>query len=101
MAKIRSVSPTCGLCGRVKEGDDLISLNGKKITDCFDMMYHFDGLFTSPWGRPVSKRVRLTVERDGELLNIKGKSDKGELGLEFDTFLMDEPRSCKNKSRKS
>ncbi len=97
MAKIRSVSPTCGLYGRVKEGDKLISLNGKKITDCFDMMYHFDGLFLSPWGRPVSKRVKLTVERDGELLSIKGKSDKGELGLEFDTFLMDEPRSCKNK----
>ena len=97
MAKISFVRKDCGFHGLVKKGDELISVNGIEITDRFDMMYYLDGLFLSPSGRPVAKTVTVTVKRGDELLTFKKKSAKGDLGLEFDTFLMDEPRCCKNK----
>lgn len=69
-------------------GDELISINGKKIKDVFD--YHY-----------LIKEETLTVlikKPDGEEweLDIEKGYDE-DLGIEFEEGLMDEYRSCKNK----
>lgn len=72
----------------IKAGDMLISINGNEIMDVLDYRFY-------------QKEERLTVE----YLNAKGKIKKAkikkneddELGLEFETYLMDKKQTCKNK----
>ena len=71
----------------VKRGDYLVRINGKDINDVLDYRYYI----TEP-------RVRLLIHRGPELLEIPIKKPRyNDIGLEFDTFLMDEKRSCRNK----
>ncbi len=71
----------------VKRGDYLIRINGKDINDVLDYRYYI----TEP-------RVKLLLHRGPELINVAIKKPRyDDIGLIFDTFLMDEKRSCKNK----
>lgn len=71
----------------VKEGDILISLNGHEISDVLDYMYY-----------AAEINVSTTVERSGRRLTFHiEKSEYDDLGLEFETFLMDKKQSCTNK----
>ena len=71
----------------VKRGDYLVRINGKDINDVLDYRYYI----TEP-------RVRLLIHRGPELLEIPIKKPRyNDIGLEFDTFLMDKKRSCRNK----
>ena len=71
----------------VKENDILISLNGHEIRDVLDYMYH-----------AAEINVSTTVDRSGRRLTFHiEKSEYDDLGLEFETFLMDKKQSCTNK----
>lgn len=72
----------------IKAGDTLISLNGEEIVDVLDYRFYQN-----------DRKVKI------EFLNAKGrlkaktvkKNAEDELGLTFETYLMDKQRSCKNK----
>ncbi|MGN0599861.1 MAG: DUF512 domain-containing protein [Oscillospiraceae bacterium] len=71
----------------IKENDILISLNGHNIRDVLDYMYY-----------AAEINVSATVERSGRRLTFHiEKSEYDDLGLEFETFLMDKKQSCTNK----
>ena len=70
----------------IKAGDELISVNGHGIEDVLDYMFYI-----------AVDKVSLTVRRDGrQLRRVIEKSEYDDIGLEFDTFLMDKKRSCSN-----
>ncbi len=68
-------------------GDILISINGHDIRDVLD--YQF---------RLCEKKVTLKLHRGPELFDVTIKKDEySDIGLCFETYLMDKKRSCKNK----
>ncbi len=88
MVKIKSVtkgSPAyeCGIA----EGDILVSLNGHNIKDVLDYMYY-----------AADVNIEIDILRNGEEMRFTAHKDEyDDLGLEFDTFLMDSKRRCSNK----
>ncbi|MBE6686375.1 MAG: DUF512 domain-containing protein [Ruminococcaceae bacterium] len=67
--------------------DYLIKINGEDINDVLDYRFHI-----------ANKKIILTVHRGEELFDIKiRKPEYEDIGLEFESFLMDEKRSCRNK----
>lgn len=71
----------------IKSGDILVSINGHKISDVLDYMYYSS-----------ENTVTLLLKRDEKHLMLKiRKSEYDDLGLEFNTFLMDKKQSCCNK----
>ena len=86
--RITAVEADSPLCGRVHAGDTLLTVNGQPIEDVLDYKFHsYDArltlLLASPGGQ--TRRVRLH-KREGE-----------DLGLQFQSYLMDEPRACRNR----
>jgi putative radical SAM enzyme (TIGR03279 family) len=70
----------------LKVGDRLLAVNGKPTRDTID--YHFE---------TVEPRARLTIERDGQRLEIRLKNSAGEpLGLEFSSPTFDGITVCNN-----
>ena len=68
-------------------GDSLVSINGHVIRDVLD--YKFYGYDSS---------VTLVLERDGQQMTVAVEKEEGEdLGLEFETYLIDRQKSCANK----
>lgn len=71
----------------LKPGDKLLSMNGHPIRDVIDYMYY-----------EASAELSLLVEIDGEEVLFEIEKDSEEpLGLDFEDYLMDRQRSCKNK----
>ncbi len=71
----------------VRAGDVLVSINGKEIADVLD--YRF---------RLCESKITLALLRDGNAVTVKIKKDEDDdIGLEFDTPLMDKKQSCRNK----
>ena len=71
----------------LKPGDKLISMNGNPIQDVIDYMYY-----------EAAEDLSLLVEIDGEDVLFEIEKDSEEpLGLDFEDYLMDRQRSCKNK----
>lgn len=71
----------------LKKGDILISVNGHEINDVLDYMFYC-----------AEDRLVLVYEREGERLEqVVIKSEFDDLGLEFQSFLMDNKRTCSNK----
>ena len=71
----------------LKPEDKLISINDKEIFDVLDYRFYL-----------AEKKVKLTVERDGKLLEaVIIKKEYDDIGLDFETPLMDKKRSCENK----
>ena len=71
----------------INTGDILVSVNGHEINDVLDYMYYSAEIHTD-----------LLVERNGtqQIFSVT-KSEYDDLGLEFETFLMDKKQSCQNK----
>lgn len=70
----------------IQPGEKLLTINGHEIVDVLD--YRFFGY------DPV---LELTLEREGGRRKLRVEKEEGlELGLNFDTYLMDEPRPCSN-----
>ena len=86
--KIVSVAP--GSIGEeldLKPGDLLISMNDHPVRDVIDYMYY-----------EASTDLSLLMQIDGEEVLFEIEKDAEEpLGLDFENFLMDRQRSCKNK----
>ena len=70
----------------IQPGEKLLTINGHEIVDVLD--YRFFGY------DPV---LEITLEREGCCRELHVEKEEGlELGLNFDTYLMDEPRPCSN-----
>ena len=72
----------------ITPGDILLKINGHEINDIIDYRYH-------------SAASRLLLEFDGaddkrKIAAVRKRHD-ADLGLEFETYLMDKQRSCMNK----
>ena len=84
ISKIEDSSP---LKHRIRVGDTLLAINGKEVVDVLD--YKFFG-----YDPEVSVTVR-TPEGLEHTVHV-AKAEGEDLGLEFETYLMDKPRSCAN-----
>lgn len=71
----------------IKAGDYLISINGEDIRDVLDYRFHL-----------TNKRIVLKIHREADLFDVEiKKGEYDDIGLEFQTYLMDEKKSCRNK----
>lgn len=88
MVKINSVIPGSPAAkAGVMQEDILSRINGHEVRDVLDYMYY-----------AADTDVRLDLLRHGEELTISvSKDEYDDLGLEFETFLMDQKQSCSNK----
>lgn len=66
--------------------DNLISINGNEICDVLDYRFYL-----------ADKVVKLLLDRDGKEYSVKiKKGEYDDIGLEFETPLMDKKQSCRN-----
>lgn len=71
----------------IKSGDELVAINGNKIGDVLDYMFY-----------AAEASLVLSLKRNSKSFEKKIKKGEYEdLGLEFETFLMDKKQSCCNK----
>lgn len=72
----------------IKSGDTLLTLNGNTIMDVLDYRFY----------QSDEKLTAEIINSKGKIKKLKIKKDEfQELGLLFDTYLMDQKHSCKNK----
>ena len=84
---IKSVDADSPLQGRVRPGWELLSVNGKLTGDVLDYKYYtYDSRLLMEFRTPEGK-IRLVRLR---------KAEGQDPGLDFETYLMDRPRSCAN-----
>lgn len=68
-------------------GDVIVSINGNDINDVLDYRFYI-----------TEKKLCITVKRGEESLEFSLKKPQyDDIGLDFETYLMDEKHSCKNK----
>lgn len=73
-----------GIC----PGDTLVSINGNEINDVLDYRFYADEQkLKIEYVNSAGRRKRV---------GVKGISSCDDLGLQFETYLMDKHRSCKN-----
>ena len=87
--KITSVEPgSPARRARIHKGDTLISINGNPITDVLDYQFYTTDEHLEILLCDEEKKVRtVLVEKD----------EYDDLGLQFETYLMDKQHTCKNK----
>ena len=84
---IKSIDRGSPLHRKAHVGDAVISINGNKIIDVLDYKFFaYDSRLKVLLRRPDGSEYEVTVH----------KSLVGDLGLEFESYLMDTPRSCAN-----
>lgn len=84
---IKSIDSTSPLSGRAEPGDSVISINGNAITDVLDYKYYaYDASLDVVLEHADGERYSLHID----------KSEGGDLGADFESYLMDSPRSCAN-----
>ena len=72
----------------IKGGETLLSVNGNEIVDVLDYRFY-----------QLNSSLELTIrDLGGEVRTVRvRKPEYDELGLDFDTYLMDREKSCRNK----
>ncbi|MFI3227032.1 MAG: DUF512 domain-containing protein [Clostridia bacterium] len=71
----------------IKAGEILLSINGKRINDVLDYKFY-----------AYDTHISLEIEGEDGVRAIDVKKFEGEdLGLDFETYLMDRAKSCSNK----
>ena len=86
--EIKAVTENSPAWGKdIKAGDILVSVNGNPISDVLDYMYYSEETSVEIVTQRMGKSHKVTIE----------KSEYDDLGLEFETFLMDSKQSCQNK----
>lgn len=72
----------------IESGDRIIAVNGNEIMDVLDYRFYQN-----------EKRLKVEIQTaDGKLKTVKiHKGEYEDLGLEFETYLMDKQKTCKNK----
>ena len=81
---IASVDADCPLAGKVKPGDELRYVNHHEIRDVLDYKY---------W--TYDKKLLLEF-RDAGKIHVRKEAGQ-DLGLNFETYLMDRPTGCANR----
>ncbi len=72
---------------KIKAGDMLVAMNGNPITDVLDYRFYL-----------CVEKLVLTLSREEKEYTVTIKKDEyDDIGLEFETFLMDKKHSCRNK----
>lgn len=70
----------------IKSGDVLLKIGEEEISDVLDYRFYM-----------TAKRLTLSLSRGSAPYSITVKKDEyDDLGLEFETYLMDKQRSCRN-----
>lgn len=84
---IKSIDADSPLKHKVKTGDSLISINDNKIIDVLDYKFF-----------AYDRKLNVVLQRpDGTEYHVKvRKEEGGDLGVDFESYLMDKPRSCAN-----
>ncbi len=73
-------------CG-IKKGDILVSINGNEINDVLDYRFYL-----------TECKISLVCLRDNEKITFDiSKDEYDDIGLDFETPLMDKKHTCKNK----
>ena len=87
MVKITGVVPRSRAARRgVRIGDELVSINGNEIRDVLDYRFYL-----------AEQVVEIELLRGGKTKRIKIKKDTyDDIGLEFETPLMDKKQTCRN-----
>ena len=71
----------------IRAGDVLISIDDNSINDVLDYRFYL-----------ASKNITLLIMRDGKQIKVKiKKQEYDDIGLDFETPLMDKKHSCENK----
>ena len=71
----------------IRSGDLLLAINGKQIRDVLDYRFYL-----------AERLVLLSLSRDGKSFEVRIKKEEyDDVGLEFETPLMDKKHSCENK----
>jgi len=71
---------------KIQSGDVLLCINGNDINDVLDYRFYL-----------TEKKVKLTLDRDGKKHTaVIKKGEYDDIGLDFETPLMDKKHSCKN-----
>ena len=84
---IRAIDGDSPLKRQASVGDRLVSINGNRIRDVLDYKYYaYDRDLHLVLARPDGTEFRVHVR----------KPEGGDLGLDFESYLMDRPRSCAN-----
>ncbi len=86
IVKIEQGSPASGRI--IAPGDILVRINGHKIRDVLDYKFY-----------AYDKRLLLELrDGNGKIKFVRiNKPEGADLGLVFDSYLMDRPRACRNK----
>ena len=70
----------------IKVGDTLVSIDGNEICDVLDYRFYL-----------AERDITLLLNRDGKELSVRIRKDEyDDIGLEFETPLMDKKQTCKN-----
>ncbi len=88
MVRIEKIVPNthADLCG-IRENDILISINGREINDVLDYRFYL-----------AEENIELLVKREeNEIKHSINKECYEDIGLEFETPLMDKKHRCENK----
>ena len=84
---IKSIDHNSKMHHHASPGDVVVSTNGNKIHDVLDYkFYSYDRKLTVVLRTPDGKEKTVKIR----------KSEGEDLGLNFETYLMDKPRSCAN-----
>ena len=84
VASVKKGSPA-DRAGVLKD-DIIISVNGNEISDVLDYRFYI-----------MESSLTILIHRGPELFEVKIQKDEySDIGLDFDTYLMDEKRSCRN-----
>ena len=85
--KIKSIDADSPLHRKASEGDILVAINGHRIVDVLDYKFFaYDPHLSVRLRRPDGTEHEVAVH----------KAEGGDLGLEFESYLMDSARSCAN-----
>ncbi len=84
IASVEAGSPAAK--AHIKAGDTLLSINGRDIEDVLDYRFYM----------PDTK-LTLVIRRNEKMKTVRlKKAEFAEIGLGFDTYLMDKQRACRN-----
>ena len=88
MVKITEITPgSFAERAGIRVGDLLVSVNGREVRDVLDYRFYL-----------AEESVSLSLRRGEETLSAEIQKDLyGDIGLGFETPLMDEKLSCRNK----
>lgn len=72
----------------ISPGDELLKINSNEIFDVLDYRFYIQ-----------AKKLTLELNHNSQPLsvNIRKRDEFADIGLEFETYLMDKQHSCKNK----